>query len=186
MALLLCAHDARCWDHLEQPANSRPSASCVAPAPAAGANINSKHGQPRSRCRAPHPFSFLFFGPPPAGGTNINSERNRLGGRCDVLVATPGRLIDHLENSGLAQKLQRIRTLVRCAALRRVDLAVLIGSWAGVAAAAVLASSHLWSGILHSCGCKPGFLMCHNGAGAGRGRPAAGDGLPPRHRARAE
>jgi hypothetical protein len=29
-----------------------------------------------------------------------------------VLVATPGRLIDHLENSGLAQKLQRIRTLV--------------------------------------------------------------------------
>ncbi|EFN51650.1 hypothetical protein CHLNCDRAFT_59143 [Chlorella variabilis] len=46
------------------------------------------------------------------GGTNINSERNRLAGRCDVLVATPGRLIDHLENSGLAATLQGIRTLV--------------------------------------------------------------------------
>lgn len=55
-----------------------------------------------------HPFKAQVV----YGGTNINSERNRLGGRCDVLVATPGRLIDHLENSGLAQKLQRIRTLV--------------------------------------------------------------------------
>ena len=49
---------------------------------------------------------------PLPGGTNINSERNRLNGRCDVLVATPGRLIDHLENSGLAAKLQGIRSLV--------------------------------------------------------------------------
>ncbi|PRW59356.1 DEAD box RNA helicase isoform B [Chlorella sorokiniana] len=55
-----------------------------------------------------HPFKAQVV----YGGTNINSERNRLGGRCDVLVATPGRLIDHLENSGLAQKLQHIRTLV--------------------------------------------------------------------------
>ena len=40
------------------------------------------------------------------------SERKRLAGRCDVLVATPGRLIDHLENGGLAAKLQGIRTRV--------------------------------------------------------------------------
>lgn len=54
-----------------------------------------------------HPFKALCV----YGGTNINSERNRLAGRCDVLVATPGRLIDHLENSGLSNKLQGIRTL---------------------------------------------------------------------------
>ena len=47
------------------------------------------------------------------GGTNINSERSRLRSkRVDVLVATPGRLIDHLENSGLAGQLAGIRTLV--------------------------------------------------------------------------
>lgn len=54
----------------------------------------------------PHPHSTAI----PA--TRPCSERNRLSGRCDILVATPGRLIDHLENSGLALKLQGIRTLV--------------------------------------------------------------------------
>ncbi|KAJ3246918.1 hypothetical protein HDU77_008749 [Chytriomyces hyalinus] len=37
------------------------------------------------------------------GGTNMTSEARRLnaeGQRCDILVATPGRLLDHLENSG--------------------------------------------------------------------------------------
>ena len=46
------------------------------------------------------------------GGTNVNSERNRLQGGCDILVATPGRLIDHLENSGLATSLKGIQTLI--------------------------------------------------------------------------
>ncbi|GAB4823172.1 hypothetical protein N2152v2_010218 [Parachlorella kessleri] len=61
--------------------------------------------------------SLLTFHPYKAqvvyGGTNIKSELKRLqSGRCDVLVATPGRLIDHLQNSGLAPRLQSIRSLV--------------------------------------------------------------------------
>lgn len=50
-----------------------------------------------------HPFKSQVV----YGGTNINSERNRLNrGRTDILVATPGRLIDHLENTeGLAKRL---------------------------------------------------------------------------------
>lgn len=39
------------------------------------------------------------------GGTNINSERKRLeSSRIDILVATPGRLIDHLENTPVLLK----------------------------------------------------------------------------------
>lgn len=33
------------------------------------------------------------------GGTNINTDKQRLKSRVDILVATPGRLIDHLENT---------------------------------------------------------------------------------------
>ena len=33
------------------------------------------------------------------GGANINQDRKRLNGRVDILVATPGRLKDHLENT---------------------------------------------------------------------------------------
>jgi ATP-dependent RNA helicase MSS116 len=57
-----------------------------------------------------HPFKSQVI----YGGTNINSERNRMNNqRCDVLVATPGRLIDHLENTqGLSQRLQGIQALI--------------------------------------------------------------------------
>jgi ATP-dependent RNA helicase MSS116 len=57
-----------------------------------------------------HPFKSQVV----YGGTNINAERSRMNnGRCDVLVATPGRLIDHLENSqGLSQRLQGIKALI--------------------------------------------------------------------------
>ncbi|KIY53292.1 DEAD-domain-containing protein, partial [Fistulina hepatica ATCC 64428] len=35
------------------------------------------------------------------GGTNVQTERNSFRGGCDILVATPGRLLDHLSNGGL-------------------------------------------------------------------------------------
>lgn len=42
------------------------------------------------------------------GGTNIKSERSRLLRGCDVLVATPGRLVDHLESTdGFAAAMSR-------------------------------------------------------------------------------
>ena len=33
------------------------------------------------------------------GGTNINTDKKNMAGSVAILVATPGRLIDHLENS---------------------------------------------------------------------------------------
>ena len=47
------------------------------------------------------------------GGTNINSERNRLNNqRCDFLVATPGRLIDHFQTSNLIPRCANLKVLV--------------------------------------------------------------------------
>lgn len=47
------------------------------------------------------------------GGTNMNAEVKRLQNeRCDFLIATPGRLLDHLQNSGLKQKLSGLRTFI--------------------------------------------------------------------------
>ncbi|KAM0748076.1 DEAD-domain-containing protein [Meredithblackwellia eburnea MCA 4105] len=48
------------------------------------------------------------------GGTNMSSEAKRLSTqRCDLLIATPGRLIDHLENTpGFKQKLGALKALV--------------------------------------------------------------------------
>jgi ATP-dependent RNA helicase MSS116 len=46
------------------------------------------------------------------GGTNINSDRKRLQGKVDLLIATPGRLIDHLENTPqFHERCQAIRIL---------------------------------------------------------------------------
>jgi ATP-dependent RNA helicase MSS116 len=50
------------------------------------------------------------------GGTNMKSEASRMAARMpDILVATPGRLIDHLRNGALAPALQAaggLQTLV--------------------------------------------------------------------------
>lgn len=50
------------------------------------------------------------------GGTNMKSEASKMSARApDILVATPGRLIDHLKNGALAPALQTpggLQTLV--------------------------------------------------------------------------
>ena len=57
------------------------------------------------------------------GGTNVKREaRDLLDKRCDVLVATPGRLIDHLENGDVAQRLEGCHTLVLDEADRLLDM----------------------------------------------------------------
>lgn len=43
----------------------------------------------------------------------MNAETNRLNKqRCDILVATPGRILDHLQNSNLKAKLSSCRALI--------------------------------------------------------------------------
>ena len=42
------------------------------------------------------------------GGTNINQDKRRLNNKVDILVATPGRLKDHLENTnGFSERCQK-------------------------------------------------------------------------------
>jgi ATP-dependent RNA helicase MSS116 len=66
-----------------------------------------------------HPFKVQCV----FGGTNINAERGRLmGGRCDILVATPGRLLDHITNNGVDAMLLGLRVLVFDEADRLLDM----------------------------------------------------------------
>eukprot|EP00798_Chlamydomonas_sp_ICE-L_P017563 gene17563-23886_t len=46
------------------------------------------------------------------GGTNINSEKNKLKSNPEILIATPGRLLDHLKTSGLEAKSKDLRIFV--------------------------------------------------------------------------
>ena len=46
------------------------------------------------------------------GGTNIETEKRLLAReQCDILVATPGRLLDHLENANLGARLRSLKVL---------------------------------------------------------------------------
>jgi ATP-dependent RNA helicase MSS116, mitochondrial len=64
------------------------------------------------------------------GGTNKNSEQNRILRGCDILIGTPGRLIDHIEPdegdySAVREKLQSVDTLVLDEADRMLDIGFL-------------------------------------------------------------
>ena len=57
------------------------------------------------------------------GGTNVKQDaRNLRDKRCDVLIATPGRLIDHLENGDVGRRLEGCHTLVLDEADRLLDM----------------------------------------------------------------
>lgn len=59
------------------------------------------------------------------GGTNKNTELKRILGGCDILVATPGRLLDHLSEESVQQMLGGLQTLVLDEADRMVDMGFL-------------------------------------------------------------
>jgi ATP-dependent RNA helicase MSS116 len=62
------------------------------------------------------------------GGTNMKSEARTLAGRIDILVATPGRLIDHLKNTqGVAQRLRGILVLTMDEADRMLEMGFRLG-----------------------------------------------------------
>lgn len=46
------------------------------------------------------------------GGTNKNKDVQSLSGTTPIVVATPGRLLDHLQNSGIAERMARLDTLI--------------------------------------------------------------------------
>jgi ATP-dependent RNA helicase MSS116 len=56
------------------------------------------------------------------GGTNKNAETNNFKRGCDILVATPGRMIDHMGEDGMAHLLQNLDTLVLDEADRLLDM----------------------------------------------------------------
>ncbi|KAG0143812.1 hypothetical protein CROQUDRAFT_660791 [Cronartium quercuum f. sp. fusiforme G11] len=57
------------------------------------------------------------------GGTNIRTEVNKLRNqRCDVLVATPGRLKDHLTNNNLGKQFGRLQFFILDEADRLLDM----------------------------------------------------------------
>lgn len=56
------------------------------------------------------------------GGTNKDKEEKQILGGCDVLIATPGRLIDHMSNQGILDAFRHLDTLVLDEADRLLDM----------------------------------------------------------------
>ena len=67
-----------------------------------------------------HPFDIQVV----VGGKPIGKDQNMLNrDRCDILVATPGRLIDHLDNTqGFKQRLQRVGIVIFDEADQMLDM----------------------------------------------------------------
>ena len=59
------------------------------------------------------------------GGTNKTTEWSKIERGCDILVATPGRLLDHLADSDLGDRLQALQTLVLDEGDRLLDMGFL-------------------------------------------------------------
>lgn len=59
------------------------------------------------------------------GGTNKNREEREILNGCDILVSTPGRMLDHLGTPGIQQALQHLDTLVLDEADRLLDMGFL-------------------------------------------------------------
>lgn len=56
------------------------------------------------------------------GGTNKDSEERKILQGCDILIATPGRLYDHLSNSDVVHAFRNLDTLVLDEADRLLDM----------------------------------------------------------------
>ncbi|KAI1003187.1 hypothetical protein K3495_g5019 [Podosphaera aphanis] len=56
------------------------------------------------------------------GGTNKNAEIKRIMSGCDILIATPGRFLDHLNDNVINSKLKQVDTLVLDEADRLLDM----------------------------------------------------------------
>ena len=56
------------------------------------------------------------------GGTNKNKDVRALRGQMPIVVATPGRLLDHLQNSNLAQRMSNLDTLILDEADQLLDM----------------------------------------------------------------
>lgn len=56
------------------------------------------------------------------GGTNKDKEEKAILGGCDVLIATPGRLIDHMSNEEIIYAFRQLDTLVLDEADRLLDM----------------------------------------------------------------
>ncbi|TPX08813.1 uncharacterized protein E0L32_009753 [Thyridium curvatum] len=59
------------------------------------------------------------------GGTNKNKEENQILAGCDILVATPGRLYDHMSNEMIKDMFSSLDTLVLDEADRLLDMGFL-------------------------------------------------------------
>ncbi|RTE83056.1 hypothetical protein BHE90_002424 [Fusarium euwallaceae] len=56
------------------------------------------------------------------GGTNKDREEKQILGGCDILIATPGRLLDHMSNEEIVYSLRNVNSLVLDEADRLLDM----------------------------------------------------------------